>query len=63
MKKGRRSKEVEAEKRLLESFDIHATTVVDLFPGIFDSNYNDKLSKNIYKMFLFYQDLDYLTNK
>jgi hypothetical protein len=63
MKKGRPSKEVKAEIRLLESFDINARTVVDLFPGIFNTKYDDKLSENIHKMFLFYQDLDYLTNK
>jgi hypothetical protein len=63
MKKGRPAKEVKAEIRLLESFDINARTVVDLFPGILNTKYDDKLSENIHKMFLFYQDLDYLTKK
>jgi hypothetical protein len=63
MKKGRPSKEVKAEIRLLESFDINTRTVIDLFPGILNTKYDDKLSENIHKMFLFYQDLDYLTKK
>jgi hypothetical protein len=63
MKKGRPSKEVNAEIQLLQSFDIDDKTIIELFPGILNNNYNDILSKNIHKMFLFYQDLDYLTNK
>lgn len=55
--------ETNAETRLFQSFDISARTVVELFPGILNTKYDDKLSENIHKMFLFYQDLDYLTNK